>query len=85
MDRLDVEVLKENGGSLEDIVTNKKKSSESMDDSEWLQESISIEVTHGILPSDHGFSIGRTHDKKSPINFFGRSYWRKNTLERSIT
>jgi hypothetical protein len=41
-----------------------KKSSESMDDSEWLKENIHMEVTHGILPDDRGFSTDRTHDKK---------------------
>ena len=33
-----------------------------MDDSGWLQESMSIEVTHGALPDDQGFSTA--HDEK---------------------
>ena len=34
-----------------------------MDDSGWLQESMSIEVTHGALPDDQGFSTA--HDEKA--------------------
>ena len=45
MDSSYVKVWKENGGPLEDIVQT-ENSSEPMDDSRWLQESMSTEVTH---------------------------------------
>ena len=34
-----------------------------MDDSRWLQESMSTEVTHKALPVDQGFSTA--HDEKT--------------------
>ena len=55
MDSLDANVSKENRGPLEDIVQT-ENSSEPMDDSRWLQESMSTEVTHEALPVDQGFS-----------------------------
>jgi len=62
MDSSDAKVSKENGGHLEDIV-QRENSNEPMDDSRWLQESMSIEVTHEALPVDQGFST--THDQKA--------------------
>ena len=62
MDSSDAKVSKKNGGHLEDIVQT-ENSSEPMDDSRWLQESMSIEVTHKALPVDQGFST--THDQKA--------------------
>jgi len=62
MDSSDAKVSKENGGPLEDIVQT-ENSSEPMDDSRWLQESTSIEVTHKALPVDQGFSTA--HDEKA--------------------
>ena len=62
MDSSDVKVSKENGGPLEDIVQT-ENSSEPMDDSRWLQESMSTEVTHEALPVDQGFSTA--HDEKA--------------------
>ena len=78
MDSSDAKVSKENGGPLKDIVQT-ENSSEPMDDSRWLQESMSIEVTHKALPVDQGFSTA--HDEKGPINFWGRSDGRKRTFE----
>ena len=51
MDSSDAKVLKENGDPLEDIVQT-ENFSEPMDDSGWLQESMSTEVTHEALPVD---------------------------------
>jgi hypothetical protein len=51
MDSSDAKVSKENGGPLEDIVQI-ENSSEPMDDSEWLEESIHTEITHEVLPYD---------------------------------
>ena len=62
MDSSDAKVLKENGDPLEDIVQT-KNFSEPMDDSGWLQESMSTEVTHGALSDDQGFSTA--HDEKA--------------------
>ena len=42
MDSSDAKVSKENGGTLEDIVQT-ENSSEPMDDSRWLHESMSTE------------------------------------------
>ena len=61
MDSSNVKVLKENGGPLEDIVQT-ENSNEPMDDSRWLQKSMSTEVTHEALPVDQGFT---THDEKT--------------------
>ena len=62
MDSSDAKVSKENGGPLEDIVQT-ENSSEPMDDSRWLQESMSTEVTYEALPVDQGFSTA--HDEKA--------------------
>jgi len=62
MDSSDANVSKENGGPLEDIV-HTENSSEPMDDSRWLQQSTSTEVTPEALPVDQGFST--THDEKA--------------------
>ena len=62
MDSSDAKVLKENGDPLEDIVQT-KNFSEPMDDSGWLQESMSTKVTHGALPDDQSFSTA--HDEKA--------------------
>ena len=62
MDSSDAKVSKKNRGPLEDIVQT-ENSSEPMDDSRWLQESMSTEVTHEALPVDQGFST--THDEKA--------------------
>ncbi|XP_066378025.1 uncharacterized protein [Miscanthus floridulus] len=62
MDSSDANVSKENRGPLEDIVQI-ENSSEPMDDSRWLQESMSTEVTHEALPVDQGFSTA--HDEKA--------------------
>ena len=62
MDSSDARVSKENGGLLEDIVQT-ENFSEPMDDSRWLQESTSTEVTHQTLLVDQGFST--THDEKA--------------------
>ena len=62
MDSSDAKVSKENRGPLEDIVQT-ENSSEPMDDSRWLQESMSTEVTHEALPVDQGFSTA--HDEKA--------------------
>jgi len=78
MDSSDAKVSKKNGGHLEDIVQT-EKSGEPMDDSRWLQESMSTEVTHKALPVDQGFSTA--HDEKGPFNFWGRSNGRKRTFE----
>ena len=51
MDSSDAKVSMENGGHLEDIVQT-ENSSEPMDDSRWLQESMSTEVTHEALLVD---------------------------------
>ena len=51
MDSSYAKVSKENKGPLEDIVQT-ENSSEPMDDSRWLQESMSTEVTHEALPVD---------------------------------
>jgi len=61
MDSSDAKVSKENGGPLEDIVQT-ENSSEPIDDSRWLQEGMSTEVTHEALPVDQGFT---THDEKT--------------------
>ena len=66
MNSSDIKVSKKNGGPLEDIV-HTENSSEPMDDSRWLQESMSIEVTHEALPVDQGFST--THDEKALSTF----------------
>ena len=62
MDSSDAKVSKKNGGHLEDIVQT-EKSGEPMDDSRWLQESMSTEVTHKALPVDQGFSTA--HDENA--------------------
>ena len=62
MDSWDANVSKENEGTLEDIVQT-ENFSEPMDDSRWLQESMSIGVTHEALPVDQGFSTA--HDEKA--------------------
>ena len=62
MNSSDIKVSKKNGGPLEDIVQI-KNSSESMDDSRWLQENMSTKVSHAALPDDQGFSTA--HDEKS--------------------
>ena len=62
MDSSDAKVSMENGGHLEDIVQT-ENSSEPMDDSRWLQESMSTEVTHEALPVDQGLSTA--HDEKA--------------------
>jgi len=49
MDSSDAKVLKENEGPLEDIVQI-ENSSKPIDDSRWLQESMSTKVTHEALP-----------------------------------
>ena len=60
MDSSDAKVLKENGGPLEDIVQT-ENFGEPMDDSRWLQESMSTKVTHEALLVDQGFSTA--HDE----------------------
>jgi len=62
MDNSNAKVSKENGGPLEDIVQT-KNFSEPMDDSGWLQESMSTKVTHGALLDDQGFSMA--HGEKA--------------------
>jgi len=62
MDSLDAKVSKKNGGHLEDIVQT-EKSGEPMDDSRWLQETMSTEVIHKALPVDQVFSTA--HDQKA--------------------
>ena len=62
IDSSDAKVWKKNGGPLEDIIQT-ENSSEPMNDSRWLQESISTEVTHEALPVDQGFIT--THDEKT--------------------
>jgi len=77
MDSSDVKVSKENGGPLEDIVQI-ENSSEPMDYSRWLQESISTEVTHEDLPVDQGFSTA--HDEKALSTF-----WVDTTGEKGLS
>jgi len=62
MDSSDAKVWKKNEDLLEDIVQTENPS-EPMDDSRWLQESMSAEVTHEALPVDQGFSTA--HDEKA--------------------
>jgi len=67
MDSSDAKIWKENGGPLEDIVQT-ENFSEPMNDSRWLQESMSIGVTHEALPVDQGFS---TAMMKRPYQLLG--------------
>jgi hypothetical protein len=48
----------------EDIVQS-EKSIKSTDDSEWLQQSMGIEVSHEVLPDDQGLSIDMAHEQQT--------------------
>ena len=64
MDTSDAKVSHENGGPLEDIVQI-ENSNDPLNDLEWLEKIMHIEVTHGVISGDQGFSIDATHDKEA--------------------
>ena len=50
---------------ISDNIVQSEKSNNSTDDSEQLQESMGIEVSHKVLPDDQGLSIDTTHEEKT--------------------
>jgi len=48
----------------EDIVQS-EKSGKSTDDSEWLQQSMGIELLHEVLPDDQSLSIDVAHKEQT--------------------
>jgi len=47
----------------EEIVQSEKNSN-SIDDSQWLQQSMGIEVSLEVLPDDQGLIIDTVHEEK---------------------